>query len=130
MLFICFQHDCCFVGSAKAKQQRAEETELGDEESEEEEVGSIAEDQEDSELETEEDLEEDKVHDIIADDIMPSTPTRPKRTPKKTTPASCVDEVTSSLKKLSVNSSSSLPFQFNCVYPYTVSTYDEGYDEM
>jgi hypothetical protein len=75
-------------------------------------------------------LQDNEVTDIGADDIMPATPARKKCTPKKSTPASSLSEVTNSWKKLSVSSSPSPPFQFDCVHPYTMSTYDEGDDEM
>jgi hypothetical protein len=74
--------------------------------------------------------EDDEVNDIGVDNIMLSTPARKNRSAKKSTPASSVSAVTNSLKKMSVRSSHSPPFQFDCVYPYTMSTYDEGDDEM
>lgn len=117
-------------GSAAAKAKQADQVEV-DYDSEEDEDYEAGEDQEDIDLE---DFEEEDNEELLAEETEEemSTPGRKKRTPKKQynpTPAgeSPVDDITSSLKKLSV---SFTPFSLNWVFPYTISTYDESDDVM
>jgi hypothetical protein len=121
-----------FTGSKQAKDQQAglvlEEEDYDSEEDEDYE----AEDQEDIALE--ESFEAEDIESLLADQTeedMPSSTPSKKRTPKKaSTPAgeSSVAVITSSMKNMNVNASS--PFSFSTVFPYTITTYDEGDDQM
>jgi hypothetical protein len=120
-----------FAGSKQAKVQQADLLTEDDYDSEEDE------DYEAEDIDLEE-FEQEDPEDLLAEQTeedMPSTPAR-KRTPAKKSSAIpagesknvAVSEITSSMKKMNVNMSPT--FNFNTVFPYTISPYDEGDDEM